>query len=148
MNQPNEETCTVTATPIPEEERLAFIEKTFGLHFPLAIEPAIYSITEKMAKEYHGGLWYFCELAKSNWPSPGFFMYPDSDQIYSVNSANGSHGKLSSQALGIVVCQTVFSHLSFSKREDLARLCARHYYLLREFSFSQSEIDVMLRILD
>jgi antirestriction protein len=143
MNQANEETNSITATLVPEEERLVYIEKTFGIHFPIAIEPIVYGITERMAEKYHGGYWNFYSLSNS-----GFYMAPEGDEVYSVTSANYFQGEISSDAMGIVSCATVYSHLSFSKREGLAKLCARHYYLLREFINFHPELAVMLRILD
>jgi hypothetical protein len=143
MNELNEETSIVTAHVVPEEDRLAYIEKNFGIHFPLTIEPAIYGITEKMAKDYHGGYWNFYQLSNS-----GFYMAPEGNEIYSVSSANFFQGELSSDALGIVSCLTAFSHLSFSRNEDFGKMCARHYHLLREFMYEHPQVTVILRAID
>jgi hypothetical protein len=143
MNELNEEPSIVTAHLVPQEDRLAYIEKTFGIHFTLAIEAATYLLTEKMAKDYHGGFWNFYRLSNS-----GFYMAPDGEEIYSVSSANYFQGELSSDALGIVSCLTAYSHLSFSKNEELGRLCAQQYYLLREYMYAHPEVAVILRAID
>ena len=143
MNGLNELPTKITTTLVPEKERLAFIEKTFGIHFPLAIEPWAYSVTEKIAKDYDGGFWNFYSLSNS-----GFFMAPEGNKTYRVKSANYFEAEVSSEVLGIVVCETVYSHLSFARRKELARLCGRHYYLLREYVSTHEEAAVMFQLLD
>ena len=48
---------------------MATVEKLFGIHFPLKLEPVIYGITERMAKDYSGGYWDFHTLSNG-----GFYM--------------------------------------------------------------------------
>jgi hypothetical protein len=59
MNDYLEEPTPVTRTLVPEDQRLAVTAELFGAHFPLAIEPVVYGITERMAEDYHGGYWQF-----------------------------------------------------------------------------------------
>jgi hypothetical protein len=143
MNDFIEEPAPITRTLVPEERRLAVIEETFGAHFPLVIEPVTFTVAGKMADTYTGGLWTFFELSNS-----GFFMSPDVDHSYHVTSLNQYQCDISADGLGLVSCLTVFSHLSFSRNENLGRLCAKHYYLLREFSFQHPEVEAILRLTD
>ena len=89
----------VTRELVPEDQRLAVTEKFFGIHFPLQLEPVIYGITEKMARDYDGGYWDFYTLSNG-----GFYMAPSSDQVFHVTCDNMFEGDLSADALGITAC--------------------------------------------
>ena len=52
MNDFIEEPTPVTRQLVPEDQRLAVTAELFGAHFQLAIEPAVFSITERMAEDY------------------------------------------------------------------------------------------------
>jgi hypothetical protein len=138
-----EEPTPVTRTLIPEGQRLAVIEKTFGAHFPLMIEPVIYGITERMAEAYSGGYWLMYTLDNG-----GFYMAPEGDLIYSVSCDNYFTGELSSDALGITACLYAFSHCSFSGSEAFGRICAQHYHLLREYIYDHPEVNSILGATD
>ena len=143
MNDFIEEPTPVTRTLVPDDQRLAVIEKTFGTHFPLVIEPVIYGITERMAEAYSGGYWQMYTLDNG-----GFYMAPESEQVYSVSCDNYFSGELSADALGVTACLYAFSHCSFSRDEAFGRICAQHYHWLREFMYTHSEVDSILRAVD
>jgi hypothetical protein len=143
MNDFIEEPTQVIRTLIPEDPRLAVIEKTFGTHFPLVIEPVIYGITERMAEAYSGGHWQFYNLGNG-----GFYMAPERDQIYQVSCDNYWQGELTADALGVTSCLYAYSHCSFSRNEAFGRSCAQHYHLLREHMYTHPEMPVILRAID
>jgi len=99
----------VTCQQVPEDQRLEVTADLFGIHFPLHVEPTVYGITDQIAPEYNGWYWEFFTLSNG-----GFFMSAPGDRMYAVECFNGYRGKLSSQALGMTVCLTAFSFLSFS----------------------------------
>ena len=68
---------TVARTLVPEDQRLIITEKLFGVHFPLRLEPFIYTITERLTRDYSGGYWEFYTLSNS-----GFYMAPVGDRHY------------------------------------------------------------------
>jgi hypothetical protein len=138
-----EEPTPVTRTLIPEGQRLAVIEKTFGAHFPLMIEPVIYGITERMAEAYSGGYWLMYTLDNG-----GFYMAPEGDHIYQVSCDNYFAGALSADALGITACLYAYSHCSFSRDESFGRLCARHYHWLRVHMYNHPEVAAILMAID
>jgi hypothetical protein len=143
MNDYIEEPTPVTRTLIPEDQRLAVIEKTFGAHFPLMIEPVIYGITEKMTEAYSGGYWQFYNLGNG-----GFYMAPEGDQIYQVSCDNYFTGVLSADALGLTACLYAYSHCSFSRDECFGRLCAMQYHLLRHHMYEHEEVANILGAID
>ena len=115
---------TQTRELVPEDRRTAITEKLFGLHFPLHLEPVIYGITERMAKDYKGGFWEFYTLSNG-----GFYMAPSIDQVFHVTCDNQFEGDLSADALGITSCLYAYSNLSFADG-GISREYARQYHLL------------------
>jgi Antirestriction protein len=139
-----EDPTPVTRQLVPEDQRLAVVERHFGIHFPLRLEPVIYGITEKMTQgAYRGGYWQFYALDNG-----GFYMAPDDDREFAVSSANYWSGKLSADALGVTVCLTAYSHLSFGGPESFARVCADHYHRLRLFMMDHTEVEAILGAID
>lgn len=132
----------VTRELVPEDQRLAIAEKFFGINFPLKLEPVIYGITERMAKDYNGSFWKFYILSNNS-----FYMAPADDRTYHVICDNMFEGDLSADALGITSCLYAYSHLSFSGG-SFARECARHYHLLREYMLEHPEVRAILGATD
>ena len=132
----------VTRELVPEDQRMTITEKLFGIHFPLQLEPVIYGITERMAKDYNGGFWEFYILSNNS-----FYMAPSDDRTYHVVCDNMFEGDLSADALGITSCLYAYSNLSFSGG-NFARECARHYHLLREYMFEHPEVREILGATD
>jgi hypothetical protein len=143
MTDTDEEHTTVTRQLIPEDQRLDFTANLFGAHFPLMIEPVIYGITERMSEAYSGGYWQFYSLDNG-----GFYMAPDSDQVFQVSCGNYFSGQLTADALGITACLYAFSHGSFSRDEALGKLCAKHYHLLRHYMYEHPQVAAILGAID
>jgi hypothetical protein len=132
----------VTRELVPEGRRMSVTGKFFGLHFPLQIEPTVYGITERMAEDYSGGYWDFYTLSNG-----GFYMALAEDKIFHVTCDNMFEGDLSADALGITACLYAYSHLSFSDGR-FARVCAAHYYHLREYMMEHPEVVAILGATD
>ncbi|TDG11655.1 antirestriction protein [Seongchinamella unica] len=137
------DTHAIRSTLVPEDQRLDITADLFGAHFPLRLEPVIYGITDRMAPEYHGGYWHFYALDNG-----GFYMAPDNDKCFLVQSSNCWQGELSADALGITACLATYSHLSFSGDPVFSRTCAEHYHLLREFIYQHPEVAAILGAID
>jgi len=132
----------VTRELVPDDQRMAIVEKLFGMAFPLQLEPVVYGITDRMAEEYTGGYWDFYTLSNG-----GFYMAPAEDRVFHIKCQNMYEGDLSSDALGIVSCEFAYSNLSFSL-SDIAREYARHYHLLREYMVEHPEVREILGAID
>lgn len=135
-------TDTISCHEVPEADRMAFVDKLFGIHFPMRLEPCIFDMAGMLSRDYHGGYWQFHALSNG-----GFFMAPQSDTIYVVCCENGFEGKLSANALGLAATLYAFSHLSFGDGE-FAATCAEQYHRLREFMFEHSEARAILGVTD
>lgn len=139
----DEDPTPVTSILVPDHQRLGVTADLFGIHYPLRLEPAIYSLTQQLTPDYSGGYWSFFTLSNG-----GFYQSPESDRDYDVVCFNAWRGLLSAEALGLVVCLTAYSHLSFGADLEFARLCGRHYHLLYPHIFGHPEVASILRAID
>lgn len=128
---------------VAEDQRCTVTADHFGIHFPLQLEPTIFSLAANLSSDYVGGYWEFYTLDNG-----GFYMAPDSGLRFQVTSLNGYEDFMSADAFGIVVCLFAYSNLSFGKREEFANACAQHYHWLREFSMDHGETRAILAAID
>lgn len=133
---------TVTRQRVGDQQRINHTAGIFGIHFPMRLEPFVYTITESIAREYNGGYWEFYALSNG-----GFYMAPDSDSFFHVSCDNGFEGNLSADALGITACLYAYSHLSFSGN-GLAETCAQQYHWLRDYMLEHPEAREILGAID
>ena len=135
--------ATVTRVLVPEDQRLAITEKLFGTWFPMRLEPFLYTITERLSKDYNGGYWEFYTLSNG-----GFYMAPSSDRHFHVICQNHFVGNLSADALGITACLYVYSNLSISGPDAFADVCFDHYHWLREYMMDHADVEAILGATD
>ena len=135
-------TKSITNIIVPESERMAFVDKLFGIGYVIKLEPTVFTMAERLAPQYTGGYWQFHELGNG-----GFYMAPRFDTEFTISCENGFEGKLSPDALGVAASMYAFSHLSFGDGR-FAQTCAEHYHLLREFMFEHAEAGVILQATD
>ncbi|MEX0827341.1 MAG: antirestriction protein [Haliea sp.] len=140
-----EDTSGITRTLVPESQRSEVVADLFGLHWPLRIEPYIYSMTDQMAVTYHGGYWTFYLLHCPD-GTRGFYMAPDIEGPIPVICQNGWSSDLSADGLGITACLCAYSHLSFSKDERFGWLMAEHYHRLRPYMLGFDEAAILRAI--
>jgi hypothetical protein len=133
---------SITNTLVPESQRMAVVDKLFGIQYVLVLEPAVFRFAETLAPAYAGAYWTFHTLDHG-----GFYMGPRLDTIFAVSCENGYEGKLSADALGMVACLYAFSALSFGNG-TFAEACADQYHLLREYVFQHAEAKAILRVID
>ena len=132
----------ITCNAVPTHRRTPVTAELFGLNFPMTLEPMIFNLTDHIADNYTGGYWDFYTLSNG-----GFYMSPRHEP-FNVSCENGFEGRLSGDALGIVVCLYAYSHLSFSGRNGFDEICAEHYHLLREFALDHDDANLILRAID
>jgi hypothetical protein len=133
---------TITPSVVPEAQRMAVVDRLFGIQYVLVLEPAVFRFAETLAHAYNGAYWTFHTMDNG-----GFYMAPRSDTTFAVSCENGYEGKLSADALGIVSCMYTLSALSFGEG-TFAETCADQYHLLREFVFQHPEAKAILRAID
>lgn len=135
-------TKSITNTIVPESERLAFVDRLFGIQYVLKLEPTVFTMAERIAPDYTGAYWIFHALGNG-----GFYMAPRFDTEFSISCENGYEGKLSPDALGITACLHSFSHFSFGDGR-LEQVCAEQFNLLRAFVLEHPEAKAVLRATD
>ena len=133
---------SLSSRVVPESERMSVVDKLFGIFYVLKLEPAVFSMAERLAADYHGAYWEFFTLNNS-----GFYMAPRSKNMFSVICENGYEGQLSADAFGITACLYSYSLLSFGDGE-FAQRCGQHYHLLRDWAMAHVEARAILRAID
>ncbi len=135
-------TIAIASHTLDDAQRVHYPAALFGLSFPLAVEPMIFTMAGKIARAYSGGYWIFYALSNG-----GFYMAPSEDGPFQVECENGFRGTLSADALGITACLYAYSLLSFSGT-GISEVCAEQYHLLREFMFDHAEVEAILMAID
>lgn len=135
-------TNIITATLVPESQRMNVADKHFGIRFPLTVEPMIFQFATQLSADYSGGYWHFYTLSNG-----GFFMAPKLDETFQVIADNGYEGTMSAEALGITACSYAFSNLSFGEGK-LGETCAEYYHWLYEFAMQHSEANLIHAAID
>ncbi|MDY0014429.1 MAG: antirestriction protein [Rhodocyclaceae bacterium] len=132
----------ITATLVPEAQRLDTADQHFGIRYPLVVEPMVYQFAEQLAESYTGGYWHFYRLSNG-----GFYMAPNLDETFKIVADNGYEGNMTADAFGITACLYAFSNLSFNEGA-FGENCARHYHWLLNFSLLQPEAKEIRAVID
>lgn len=138
---------SLSSSVVPEAKRMSVVDKLFGIGYVLKLEPAVFSMAERLADSYRGAYWEFNVLSNQS-----FYMAPRSKNVFAVVCENGFEGQLSADAFGITACLYAYSHLSFGDdgygSGDFEQTCARHYHLLRDWAMVHVEARAILRATD
>ena len=140
----NEPQFDLTATPVPDEQRIRFWPLHFGA-IPqwITLEPRIFAWMDRFCSTYSGGIWSFYTLSNG-----GAFMAPESDNDETwrlFNCLNGNDAQMSAEAAGIAVCLIAYSHHACRTQCDAM---TEHYYRLRDYALQHPEAHAILRIID
>ncbi len=135
-------TDTITCHVVPEADRMDFVDRLYGINFPMVLESCIFGMAAMLSRDYTGGYWEFRAVSNG-----GFYMAPSAETLFAVSCENGFEGKLSANAFGLTVTLYAFSHLSFGGG-DFAELCGSQYHLVREYMFQHPEARSILRAID
>jgi hypothetical protein len=133
----------ITKKLVTAQKRTSHTARLFGLHFPMHLEPVVYTITDRIAEDYLGGFWDFWELSNG-----GFYMSPRSDKRFNVGCDNGYGGEMSVDALGITVCLYAYSNLSFGTESQFTQTCAQQYHWLRDYALDHDDSRAIFRAVD
>ncbi len=124
----------ILATRVEVAERLNTLPKHFGRNM-MVVENLVYQFARLLVPEYRGGYWHFFELSNG-----GFYMAPDREQSMLLSvEGNGFEGMMTADAVGVTICLFALSHCSFRFADDPNEVFARHFELLREFSYLHAE---------
>ena len=132
----------ITATLVPETQRLDTADQHFGIRYPLVVEPMVYRFAEQLAESYTGGYWHFYRLSND-----GFYMAPNLDEAFKVIADNGFEGTMTADALGVTACLYAYSNLSFSEGA-FGENCAQHYHWLLDFAMQHPDAGAIRAAID
>ena len=135
---------TLTATPVPDEQRVEFWPQHFA-NIPqwITLEPQVFAWMDRFCDDYSGGIWNFYTLSNG-----GAFMVPetDNDAFWSLfNALNGNAADMSAEAAGIAVCLIAYSHHACRTECDSMM---EHYWRLRDYALNHAECSAIMRIID
>lgn len=135
------QTESVTATLVPEEQRLLVLPRHFGFQHMLRAEALVYGYMSKLSVDYAGGYWHFYTLSNG-----GFYMAPAIDKAMQVEwYGNEFSGLMSADAAGLVATIFAVSHLGAEiQNDELAQL----HDQLRDFACSHTEARRILAAID
>ncbi|HAT1578034.1 antirestriction protein [Citrobacter braakii] len=140
----NEPQLILTATPVPDEQRIDFWPQHFySIPQWIALEPRIFAWMSSFCADYIGGIWQFYTLSNG-----GAFMAPDTDSNETwnlFNKMNGNSAEMSAEAAGIAVCLIEYSHHACRTECDAM---TQHHYRLRDYALQHPESQAILRIID
>lgn len=137
-------TPVLTATPIPDEQRLSFWPQYFGI-VPqwITLEPHIFAWMDRLCADYSGGIWQFYTLSNG-----GAFIAPESESDEKwvlFNSMNGNGANMSAEAAGVAVSLIAYSHHACRTECDAM---AGHYYRLRDYALNHAECSAIMHLID
>lgn len=134
----------VTATPVANEDHVAFWPQYFGgIPQWMMLEPRIFAWMDRLCADYSGGIWQFYTLSNG-----GAFMAPetDNDEKWALfNCMNGNGTELGAEAAGIAACLMEYSHHAMRTECDAM---TEHYYLLRDYALEHAECSAIMHIID
>lgn len=135
-------TPPVTATMLPDEQRMNFWPRCFGyVRQWVFLEPQVFSWLDLWSTGYQGGIWAFHTLSDGG----AFLTPPERDHYHLFNAGNGNEVTLTTEATGISVCLMTWSHHACRTRCDVM---TEHYYRLRDYALTHPESHAIMRITD
>jgi len=131
---------TVTATEVPETERLAAMDQFLSTK-SVEFEIWIYSLMDQFTTGYDGGYWNFYQLSNG-----GFFMSLMSDEKFQVSiDSNYFKGEMSAEAISIVV--NLFAYCLLSEKYQSERFTDLYHNLLA-YAYDHAEAGLILGAID
>jgi hypothetical protein len=131
---------TVTATLVPEDERLDVLPYFFNLVGIMNFENALYDWMARLSEGYAGGYWEFYRTSNG-----GFFMAPGhhgSPMTFKMESPNGRECAVSREVAGIVASLFALCEMhQFLKVEDA-------YHMLHHYAADHKEAAAILGLID
>ena len=138
--QTTDQTNVITATQVPEGQRLGTLPRYFGVKLTRA-EMLVYDWMGALCRDYSGGYWDFYALSNG-----GFYMAPAYEGRLKVCvDGNGFSGELTANGAGLVAVLFALCQLANETEEDhLIEL----YHQVREYVAFHPEARLIYRAID
>ena len=143
-NTSNQGDNAITATRVPDAQRLDFLPRHFGRHM-MHIENYFYTRCATLLEGYSGGYWQFYDLSNG-----GCFMAMEGDPMTFFNADSGVRATLSADGAGIIVMLYVLSELSFRHASDetFGLLLGDRFHQLRAYAATHSDHEMIFNAID
>ncbi|HEM6741974.1 TPA: antirestriction protein [Citrobacter farmeri] len=140
--QPQPDHAAITASLVPDEERIAFWGRRFRhVRQWVFLEPQVFAWLDLWSTDYQGGIWDFHTLSNG-----GAFLTPPELESYTLfNEHNGNDAELSTEATGIAVCLMAWSHHACRTG---CQAISEHYYRLRDYALAHPECSGIMQLID
>lgn len=132
---------TITASIVPEDERMDFLPTHFGKDF-MKGENLVYAYADRLIEDYKGAYWIFYKLSNGS-----FFLAPRAETLKISHADNYFEGTLSGEAAGIVVTLFAMNHLMSISKHDVDALVDA-YYALKDYGCEHPEASLILSAID
>jgi len=134
----------VTATLIPDAQRMNYLPATFGRYF-MRGESLVYGWMRRLSKDYSGGFWHYYKLTNG-----GHYMAPDMGdaRLAVLVDGNGYEGNLSADAAGLVASLFALNQLTHEAKGEAQDHLIEQYYKLVEFATTHPECGAISRAID
>lgn len=143
----NQDTAVITSTLVPDDDRMSFLPRYFGLKHMMNGESEIYRTLSRLCAEYKGGYWNCYELSNG-----GFYMAPKiNGSLRLQNEGNYADQTVSADAAGIVVTLYALSYLveqTCGADEDTAMVFSVLSDSLRQFAAEHTEASAIGALID
>lgn len=138
----------ITATPVPEHERMKFMPFLYTTYCFILAEQTMFRTARKISKDYQGGHWQFVKLSNGSG-----YAYPEGPTKFNVRvSGNDFEGMLSREAFGIVCTLFALSNAcayAFMKEKTVANeSLAERYHQLLDFVQQLPEAKLIFKAID
>jgi hypothetical protein len=140
MHSTTDQTDVITATLVPEDQRLGTLPRYFGAKLTRA-EMLVYDWMGALCEEYSGGYWEFYALSNG-----GFYMAPAHEGCLSISvDGNGFSGEMTANGAGLVAVLFALCQLANETEEDhLIEL----YHRVREYVAHHPEAPLIYQAID
>jgi len=128
----------ITSSKVSQDHRATILPKYFP-HTFVVVENMVYRFVEQLCEHYSGECWEFYELSNG-----GFYMALNMEGLFHVSVPYGARfeGEISADALGIIVCLSVYSHLA---GKHPCSDFGEHYWSLRDFAAQHKEMAAIIK---
>jgi hypothetical protein len=134
----------ISASLVPEAERLLFLPKTFPVVF-MRVEHGVYDWMRRLCRAYDGGSWDF--LTTSN--GSGFLVPRMTGPVRVQVEGNGFDELMSTHAAGLVATIFSINHLMFCTLPDeIVDLLLMRYDALLAYGAEHEELRLIYAAID
>ena len=134
-------TDVITATLVPDAERLDFLPALFGTRLMMRAERLVYDWMGALSPDYDGGFWNFYTLSNGG----GYLAPQRTEPMRIAVEGNGFSGSMTADAAGIVATLFALCELAAEVQQDTV---VTLHHELRDFAMTHKEAVLIFGAID